>query len=162
MIRSKEARQRANQILSVLSINTNPIPLEQIAKYLDFEIIYFDFPEHISAITHIENGKKHIGVNKNHAEVRQRFSIAHEFGHFICGHESYDHDRTKTEGLPKYLDPHNKQELEADEFAAELLMPEFLLKNEKIDSILNVAKKYNVSEQAMCIQLMNLNLLSKK
>lgn len=36
MIRSKEARQRANQILSVLSINTNPIPFGANCKIFGF------------------------------------------------------------------------------------------------------------------------------
>lgn len=50
-----------------------------------------------------------------------------------------------------------------NEFAAELLMPELMLKNDVIGKELDVsflARKYQVSEQALWIQLINLKLTS--
>lgn len=165
MIRSREARNRATQIFKLAKIEKIPVNVHEVAKFLGFEVIPFEFPDHISAVTYIEDGVKSIGVNKNHANVRQRFSIAHEIGHFLCGHESYNHEATHIEDLPKYLDPQNRQELEADEFAAELLMPGSFLskdaKRERVDAA-TWCKRYEVSEQAMWIQLMNLKLVPTK
>lgn len=94
-------------------------------------------------------------------EVRQRFSVAHKLGHYLSGHENFSHEKTFIDRDKKYLDPQHRQEEEADEFAAELLMPESMLKTDVLFNKLDasaLAKKYNVSEQAMWIQLINLKL----
>lgn len=58
----------------------------------------------------------------------------------------------------------NRQELEANEFAAELLLPATFLRRDVADYGLDVpalAKRYDVSEQAMWIQLIDLKLASQ-
>lgn len=162
MIRSRLAREKAHGILKMYRILESPVNVTDIAGKLGFSIVSFPFPDTISAVIRIDNGKKIIGVNQKHPETRQRFSIAHELGHYLSGHENFSHeheifvDRDK-----KYLDPHHRDEEEADEFAAELLMPEPMLKKDVLENKLNastLAQKYNVSEQAMWIQLINLKL----
>jgi len=162
MIHSREARDKAHKILQMFSVKDAPVDVERIAKLLGFKVVPFDFPDSMSAVIRIEGSSKVIGVNKNHAVVRQRFSIGHELGHYLSGHENFTHEKKiVVEPDKKYLDPHYRQEQEADEFSAELLMPENLL---KIDVMVNkldpgsLATKYNVSEQAMMIQLLNLDL----
>ena len=166
MIRSRAAREKAHNIISMYRINEPPVDIIKVAQSLGFIIIPFDFPETISAVIKIEGAKKIIAVNKNHPEVRQRFSISHELGHYLSGHENFSHDReTLVDRDKKYLDPNHREEEEADEFAAELLIPEFMLKNDvlvnKLDAA-SLAKKYNVSEQTMWIQLINLKLAAKQ
>ena len=84
----------------------------------------------------------------------------------MSGHESFTHEKKIfVEPDKKYLDPQHRQEEEADEFAAELLMPESMLKKDMLENKFDtatLAKKYNVSEQAMWIQLINLKLASKQ
>jgi Zn-dependent peptidase ImmA (M78 family) len=85
-----------------------------------------------------------IGFNPSMAWVRRRFTIAHEIGHLLLGHTCTDPD----------LD--NDPEAEANQFAAELLMPLAIL---KIDykakpSPDYLAQKYIVSREAMIIHLM--------
>lgn len=166
MIRSRLAREKANNILKMYKIQLPPVDIKDIAKKLGFEIVLFPFPDTISAVIRIESDKKIIGVNQKHSETRQRFSIAHELGHYLSGHENFSHehdifvDRDK-----KYLDPHHRDEEEADEFAAEILMPAGMLKKDVMENKLDaatLAKKYNVSEQAMWIQLINLNLAAEQ
>ena len=162
MIHSRLAREKAHNILRMFGVTEPPVDIDRIAKLLDFKIVSFDFPDSVSAVIRIEGSSKVIGVNKKHALVRQKFSIAHELGHYLSGHENFSHEKTMfVDPEKKYLDPQYIQEQEADEFAAELLMPEDFLKNdvtvEKL-KIADLAKKYNVSEQAMTIQLINLQL----
>lgn len=163
MIRYNLARQKAIDILKLCNINTPPVSLEQICNKLGFKIVPYEFPSSMSALFIIEEGLRAIGVNKNHSIVRQRFSVAHELGHFVSGHEDFSHDNVAhIDREKKYLNRFHRMEEEADEFAAELLMPEFLLKHDFAllnGDIENIAKKYNVSQQAMTIQLINLNLL---
>ena len=162
MIRSRLAREKAHNILSMYKISNSPIDVNKIAELLGFIVLPFDFPETMSAVVRIEGDKKVIAVNKNKHEVRQRFSIAHELGHYLSGHDNFSHDRhTVVDREKSYLDSHHREEEEADEFAAEILMPEFMLKEDVLVNSMSpfeLAKKYNVSEQAMLMQLINLKL----
>src|SRR3990167_6924616 len=147
MIRSRLAREKAHNILSMYKIIEPPVDVRKISNLLGFKIILFDFPETLSAVIKIEGPKKIIAVNKNKPEVRQRFSIAHELGHYLSGHDNFSHGETFIDRDKKYLDPHHREEEEADEFAAELLMPEFMLKKDVTENKLDVSalvKKYNV------------------
>lgn len=166
MIRSRLAREKAHNILSMYKITESPVDVIKIATFLGFKVIPFDFPETMSAVIRIEETKKIIAVNKNKSEVRQRFSIAHELGHYLSGHDNFSHEsETFIDRDKKYLDPHHREEKEADEFAAELLMPEIMLKKDVLENNLDavtLAKKYNVSEPAMWIQLINLKLASEQ
>src|SRR5689334_21560848 len=124
MIRSREARRKAREVLKMVGVSAPPVNVNEIVKFLGFDVISFEFPDSISGVTFIEGRVKSIGVNQSHARTRQRFSIAHELGHYLSGHEAYDHSKIHVEDHPGWLDPYNRQENEANEFAAELLMPE--------------------------------------
>jgi hypothetical protein len=67
--------------------------------------------------------------------VRQRFSIAHELGHYLCGHEDFPaegrKEKIRVDGQSDFGDRQERLEMEATEFAAELLMP--LLRQEGYD-----------------------------
>ena len=60
-----------------------------------------------------------IVVNSRHPESLQRYTCAHEIGHHVLGHESHADDAA-TLGLYSRL---GQQELQAQVFAASLLMP---------------------------------------
>jgi Zn-dependent peptidase ImmA (M78 family) len=164
MIRSREARKRAEQVLGAVGIIQPPVDVYRIAKFLGFEVYPFEFPDSTDGLTFIEDNIKTIGINSNHAPVRQRFSIGHELGHYLMGHENYDHGATYIEDRPSFMDPQHRQEVEANEFSAQLLMPPTMLKRDVsevgLDSAL-LSKRYEVSEQAMWIQLIDLGLASQ-
>lgn len=148
----------------MLGLTAPPVDVTAVAGALGFAVVEHDFPDGISAVTFIEDGVKAIGVNEHHALVRRRFSVAHELGHFLNGHEPVDHSLTHVDTRPSYLNPHNRQEREADEFAAELLMPLPWLKQDVAQFGLDVptlARRYGVSEQAMWIQLIDHKLASQ-
>jgi len=165
MIRSREARKRAQQLLKIAGVSEPPVDVEAVAGYLGFTVLKYPLPDSTSGLTFIEEGLKTIGVNSSHAPTRQRFSVAHELGHYLSGHESYDGGGTHVDDRPSYLDPQHRQEVEANEFAAELLMPSGWLKRDVADQelsqveTLELAKRYGVSEQAMWIQLLDLRLV---
>jgi Zn-dependent peptidase ImmA (M78 family) len=69
---------------------------------------------------------KVIVVNARHGRERQRFSISHELGHFILGHEAVelDHYLSSIFGdADESFKVEGDLEQEANAFAAELLMP---------------------------------------
>lgn len=102
-----------------------PVDLDELLKWRGLSLIRAsDWPEHLCARYYPV--EKTIVVNGNQAHVRQRFSIAHEFGHFVLGHDQADIDHTITtifgDEDESYL-VEGDIEQEANAFAAELLMP---------------------------------------
>lgn len=154
-----EIRKIVNTVLQKLNINSAPIPIEKVANIFALEVLlYPNFPDSISGTIIKENGLNVIGVNSNHSRVRQRFTIAHELGHYIMGHD-------ENSILDDKFDKKTDKEREANKLAGALLMPFDLLKrdieNEK-HNIPSLAKKYEVSEQAMSIRLIETSLLNNK
>ncbi|OGY55393.1 MAG: hypothetical protein A2951_00970 [Candidatus Buchananbacteria bacterium RIFCSPLOWO2_01_FULL_56_15] len=108
----------------------------------------YNFGEKISGMLIMVNKNATIGYNNEQHWHRRRFTIGHELGHLLMGHVCNN-------------DPSDHREQEANEFAAELLMPLALLKNDyrKIKVLKELARQYKVSEEAMCRHLMNCRLI---
>lgn len=165
MIRSRQSRQKAQNILDMFSVKEPPVDVDAIAERLGFTVLPFDFPEDTSAVLLIEGDSKAIGVNSAHARVRQRFSVAHELGHYLSGHEDFsprgEGETIRVDGQYDFSDRRQRLEQEANEFAAELLMPGQMLRKDVLELQLDageLARRYEVSEQAMWIQLIDLKL----
>lgn len=157
--------EQTDSLLRLASIKEAPVDVFQIARLLGFSIIESDFPDNYSGEIFIEGKVKSIGINKNHTLKRQRFSVAHELGHYLNAHEYFDEDGKILEDKEfDYHNPIHRQEHEANLFASSLLMPKkFLVKDlESIGlEIDKLTEKYQVSEQAMWIRLTTLKLLHK-
>ncbi len=95
------------------------------------------------------DGLPTIGFNGDISWVRQRFTIAHEIGHLLLGHTCSE------------LDIDKDAEAEANQFAAELLMPLVFLKGdyENEPDLEKLAWKYIVSKEALCLHLMECRIL---
>jgi len=141
------ARNIARRLLKDAKSETIPVSLWKIIEYLkpqhELEVLRFPL-EKVDGILVVHEGLPTIGFNPSTAWVRRRFTIAHEIGHLLLGHTCTDPD----------LD--NDPEAEANQFAAELLMPLALLKIDykaKPDASY-LAEKYIVSREAMILHLM--------
>lgn len=169
MIRSRAARDRAKNILDMFGIQEPPVDVHFIAKELGFLVVPHAFEDDTSGLLLIRQDAKVIGVNETHAPVRQRFTIAHELGHYLSGHEDFTvhgkQEKVRVDGRMDWADPEQRREQEANEFAAELLMPERMIKLDvaaagRIDSSA-LAQRYEVSEQALWIQLIDLKVAAQ-
>jgi predicted transcriptional regulator len=89
---------------------------------------------------------------------RQRFTIAHELGHFILHRDQRQSFNCDKESVYSGADTIRVIEREADDFASNLLMPGDLLRewisNQRIDlHVLSaLAKRFQVSFEALCIR----------
>jgi len=141
-----------------------PTPVEKIAKAMGAQVRYSPFDDDLSGMIYIKDGVPIIGVNSLHHPLRQRFTIAHELGHLelhremITSKVHVDKDFPVLMRDPKSATGTEKVEIEANQFAAELLMPEALIKqaleSEPFDidddgPIEELAKKFRVSKQAL-------------
>lgn len=103
-----------------------------------------------------------VAINPTHHPVRQRFTAAHELGHYIyhrdlLGAGTGDTRAYRAENTPfdnKAIQP--MHERQANSFAANLLMPRSsiaTLQNQGITSVSGLADRLQVSQDAMRIRL---------
>lgn len=104
-------------------------------------------------------GKFLIRVNRHDAGNRQRFTVAHEIGHFLL-HSDQIGDGIKDDVLYR-SNLSDRREAEANRMAADLLMPEHLidewLERARLlrveDVVRYLAAQFEVSEASMKIRL---------
>lgn len=143
--------------------------LDAVIKTLfeDIEIKYETMEPHISgSIRHEEKQGKSIwiiSINKEHHKNRQRFTLAHELGHYILHKDKNINKVDTTFFRNENLDP---LEYMANEFAAALLMPEDrlreLIDKENKTNIENLAEIFEVSPAAMKYRVISLGYKLKQ
>jgi Zn-dependent peptidase ImmA (M78 family) len=163
---SAPAKQAA-RLIRELKISTGPIPVEKVAKHLKALVRYSSFDDEISGMVFVKEGVPVIGVNALHHPNRQRFTIAHEIGHLVL-HREHVTSHVHVDKQYRVLMRNSRSsrgtdliEIEANQFAAELLMPYGMLQDSLGDfidlddeeSIETLARKFKVSKQAMSHRL---------
>ena len=159
----EKIEKKADETLVAFNAKVIPVPIEEIVSKLGIKISRGPSRE-FSGLLIRKDGSALIGVNNSEAPVRQRFTIAHELGHY------YLHPQKDT--FVDYRD--NKKEIvstprerEADMFAAALLMPRDQIEKDfrvlakkgfAEDDLEKLAARYQVSGKAMKLRLWNLNL----
>lgn len=120
--------------------------LEKVIENYGIKVLYsnmslFDEPSSISGYSLVnDDGKPEIVVNVNHVEGRRRFTMAHELGHIIL-HWNYPNKKLNKEDVNILYrdnsseDTTNERETEANEFAAQLLLPLEFISNSLPKSI---------------------------
>lgn len=171
-VRRRHVRGVVERLVKVYEISSVPVPIERIAQELGVEVRRAHGPDEISGYFMREpgTGRAVIGINTAHHAVRQRFTLAHELGHFLLHDLREIHvDKVRyrnslsSEGI-------DAEEIEANEFAAQLLMPERLIRQDlesftmpslfEDDALApmleEVASKYQVSRAALGFRIINL------
>jgi Zn-dependent peptidase ImmA (M78 family) len=158
------------EILNRCKSLCNPVQVDVIAYRLGLSIDFISL-EDVSGVLIIEGEKGFIGVNDSHSSVRQRFTIAHEIGHYIMhkneeklfidkGYSVAFRDVRSSSGI-------DRGEIQANQFAASLLMPKKLLeeciKENELDmsddlALHELANKFEVSIQSMAYRLSRLRI----
>lgn len=154
-----------DKLLEEHDVTSPPVPVDKIARKIGVNLKYGDLGEVSGLLVRVE-GDATIGVNANHPPVRKRFTIAHELGHFLLhgGISShYDRDYKINYRSSESSQATNIEEIEANFFAASLLMPRrFLNYDNAVDSLDNdisvgrLAERYRVSRHALSLRLVNL------
>ena len=156
--RKKGAKALAQELIKSASVLVAPVSLQVIIEHLQktntLAVRRIIASEKVSGLivmcTQVDSEYATIAFNGNLPWCRRRFTIAHEIGHFLFGH-----DCTKNQ------EDGSRNEAEANAFAAELLIPTSFLKKDfsKIRNVQELAKLYRVSEQALTIKLMEARLV---
>jgi Zn-dependent peptidase ImmA (M78 family) len=164
---SEKIREEAEKVLIAHAIKRPPVPVEKLAALLGATVKYSPFEGELAGVLARDGSRTVIGVNSSHHSNRQRFTIAHECGHLLLHEGEAYVDKTfrvnwRDDVSSQAVDAH---EIEANRFAAELLMPYKMLREDlqthDIDlesevAIKTLAKRYGVSLQAMTHRITNL------
>lgn len=163
---AKEARRIFREMGSHIPVN-----IEAIAARLNIEVMYPELENDVSGMLVIKGNKTVIGLNATQALTRRRFTTAHEIGHYIL-HQAAG--RVFVDGTVKFRDKKSStgtslEEIQANTFAAELLMPaddvrrraQQMIEEEvnAEDAVWRLADRYQVSEEAMRNRLKDLGYI---
>lgn len=141
-----------------------PVPVVSIARDLGLKVFKSSsLADNVSGMIKKDsvNGGESgfaIFVNAHHAEVRRRFTIAHEIAHFIL-HEEMIGDGVVEDALLRADGLTNAVERQANAMAADILMPWHLLEEaiEKTASIETLAILFKVSRDAMSYRILGVS-----
>jgi Zn-dependent peptidase ImmA (M78 family) len=122
--------QKAGRAREAMGLGgTAPVPdiVELIERKAGVPVFLTPLPDGIAGLASRLDGRWYIvGDSRSSIAGRLRFTLAHELGHILMGHEpAVDDDATLREG-PDSRGSH-EQEVEANYFAAEFLVPRDLV-----------------------------------
>ena len=137
-----------------------PVDVVGIAERHDIQVTkaMFNPPYNENVFGYIQKtgSKTKIVVNAENALNRRRFTVGHELGHY------FQHDGADLKYLDLRSTKTTSEEAKANEFAADLLMPEAELRREysklMFPTAAQLARTFAVSEEAMRIRLKKLKL----
>lgn len=181
LTRTAWIEREASRVLSAHSITDPPVPVQELATEIGVKVRFQPFSGNSDISAVLKRGEETavIGVNSAHPQNRQRFSIAHELGHYYLHSDEpvfIDFSSRIQKPNARYRnsmssEASNREEIDANTFAAALLMPRKMVRNEfaalldrdpEIDSetlLREMAAIFGVSRDAMNFRLLNLGLL---
>ena len=169
--KAKELYETVHNVNQAMISGNVATDLDQIIKNLNLKVFEIDMDE-------LRKKNENIGIdettsgfltkvddqymiylNKNHSMNRKRFTIAHEIGHLKLNHLEDIVYRDSTTSLGT-----NENEVKANAFAAELLMPEELVRYayNLLKSVSKTARVFGVSEVAAYNRLINLEVIDNE
>lgn len=169
-----KAERTARQVLDAAGVTKPPIPIEKLVVAEGIRLAFDTLGGHdVSGMLYRRGASAVMVINEDHAHHRQRFTIAHELGHYRL-HDSDTYldgtaalrfrDSTSATGS-------DREEREANAFAAAVLMPaEWIHEHflalvaarravDEDSAVRRLARQFDVSEQAMLFRLVNLGLI---
>jgi len=164
----------AVELLKRHGITRPPVPVEEIARTEGIQVVRTQASGAESGFILRDGRRTVIGINSRNAPKRQRFTIAHELGHWrlhegrslIVDHTIRINRRNEVSSAAT-----DSEEIDANAFAAALLMPEELIQvavdreqslgvESRDDLIQTLASEFDVSTEAMGYRLINLGVFS--
>ena len=149
----REAQQTSpDQVLAALEVRFPAVPVEDMVERLGIRMSRVKTPGWSGAVN-AGPGTAEIWLAAEEAGVRQRFTLAHEIGHLLLHPLGMAYRDISFKGTP--------QEVQANQFAAELLMPEWMLRPALSitgPDVARMAALFEVSEPAMAQRLDSLGV----
>lgn len=139
-----------------------PVKLGALADALGVKVLVANLQPGVSGQIRREEGHYVIRLNRHEARERQRFTLAHELAHFLLHRDLIDRSLDGiTDNVLYRSGAEERVEYEANRLAAEIVMPETLVR-ERLNSLGGrvtssaidaLAEQFQVSKAAMEIRL---------
>ncbi len=170
-----QIEKEVEQVRERYGMTKLPVDVEELAQHMGVSIVWKELEEKTSGALFAQDGQAVIAVNNRHSQRRQRFTVAHELGHYVLHWKAGEKATAFVDGALSFRRDVRSQtgeldvEMEANAFAAELLMPrlevEKLTVAHQLDlndekAIRKLSTIFKVSEQALTVRLLSLGLLS--
>lgn len=141
-------------LLNLFDVVDPPVPVASIASWLGVQVVE-EVGVSFSGELRVSADRALVAVNADEPQARRRFTIAHELGHLFL-HPGEQHHRDE-----KFAN-FNAAELKANQFAAALLMPEWMVWRAigRHRGIKDLARLFEVSEVAMKYRLKTLGAVT--
>jgi Zn-dependent peptidase ImmA (M78 family) len=165
-----EIEARADGLRQITGSQSIPVNVDRLAKTLDITVKYESLSADISGALMRKAGVAVIAINKDHSQTRKNFSLAHELGHYwLHQDDEVFLDKSIMHRDAKSARGDDWKEIQANQFAASLLMPKQALEKafdgqlattqDRDEIVKTLAKQFGVSARAMELRLMNLALI---
>ena len=157
-----EINEKLENLTSNILLNNDlykiPANILKIAKANDISVYKADMEKKILGAIRYNEGKYTILLNQAQSYEQQRFTLAHELGHFFLHKEILESEEIHVDIMYKI---ENEQEEEVDYFAGALLMNRMLLEKmyRENKSIRELAEMFEVSISVMTLRLDTLGLI---
>lgn len=126
-----------------------PVDIEKIAEFYGIQIFRDEMSEGESGAIVINQSDCGMLINQNDHTNRQRFTIAHEIGHFVSyKYQGQTGERIDFRNLESSFGK-DLEEIFANKFAAAILMPISIISEIKNRSKIELANEFNVSTAAI-------------
>jgi Zn-dependent peptidase ImmA (M78 family) len=151
---SRDPEKRARQVLTELAITRYPVDVDHIARTKGIAVHFLPLEEDLSGMIFTKKAATIIVVNSLHHANRQRFTLAHELGHFelhmteIGSGVHVDKRFLAFARNAKSSMGWDRREIEANRFARELLVPHRMLLEELHDRVVDAEDERLITEMA--------------
>jgi Zn-dependent peptidase ImmA (M78 family) len=170
----EDAAEAAKRLLARYGVQSVPVPVEQIAVACGIQVVRTAADWRESGFLLRDGHRTIIGINGKNSSRRQRFTIAHELGHYELHAGKpliVDQSVMVNKRNDVSSEASDKEEIDANRFAAELLMPRtFVLAavhrlltgsvGSREELVATLARDFDVSSEAMGWRLVNLGISS--
>lgn len=165
----EEIEKRAREVLRRHGLETLPVDPVVLANREGIKLYNARFSEEeLVGMIARRGGDVTLLVKQSDPPARKRFTIAHELGHYFLHLNGQDGQFVdgeanlfrRTPAPAEETTPQRRQEIQANLFAAALLMPEELVRQQwpLLRSVEEMAKLFNVSVPAMGFRIDQLGL----
>ena len=155
-------RDTAEALLEAAGVVSPPVPIDELVGS-GLRILPWKFDNIDGLVVELDAGAV-IWLNKEQAKTRQRFTLAHELGHYLLRHVDEFYVDLGGELSPNATGEHPgynwRAERAANDFAANLLMPASMIRRAAAatTNITTLASQFKVSPAAMGFRLTTLRI----
>ena len=160
---SNRGAKRAREARDALGLDGGALPCA-LATIEDAgcSVVVADLPDNVAGACYRGDAGAVLWVNGRHPAPRQRFTLAHEFGHAWCEHDGRLEPDTVATLSGRTSNPY---EIQANAFAAEFLVPRAAMQERfgpepTLEDVVRTAAEYGVSAIVIVYRLKQLKLAS--